>query len=184
MKKYVNGSRSWVLLILVAGCCNGPTSWRRTSEGRSVPDPWRTTLPVLGQAKATRLLKYDALYVLDMEGARGGAWYRFWPEGQGYEWHVDRRNAVQNSPSAAASEQFTIPGGAVKYCVVADKVTIESISLDEDIICPFHYAKYSGQVNEDGSFTLTFPQPGLFNPDRYMIFRPIVVGEMRRIADW
>ena len=172
-----------MIVVGVAGCCDGPRSWHTTSDGRIIADQWSSALPELGQRNASHPLRYDVLYVAEVRNPdRAWRWHRFWPGGQV---HSGGRHG-ENPPTAADGDDFRRFSGE-RYCVVGDRLVIEGIGPSENFFCRFQYSREVSRINEDGSFTLAVYQglsEGLDRRYEYWTFRPTEVGRMTRAPDW
>lgn len=184
------------LLAGAAGCRpEGPGGVRELADGRLVPDRWSGVIPPIAQDRATRRLHYDSLYVAPPKNwnvsPRPGRrarwemrWYRFWDGGQVLEkvWFAEAPDDAP--PTAAQGDEFRGPGvGVGRYAVIGDRLLMEFVGLLES---GWVWYRETGQVNEDGSFTL-FPrrQPGFAGPPEPSVtYRRHVVGEMKRFPDW
>lgn len=183
-------------LALAGGCYpRGPWSVRELADGRLVPSNWSEFVQPVAQDKATRRLHEDSLYVAEPRKTNivrlphrntvwEMRWYRFWDGGQVLE-KARYEEAPDHAPlTAADGDDFSGTGtGVGRYSVVGDRLRMEFIGFDES---GWTWVRYSGRVNEDGSFTIYPRRPqgfhGPLEPPR--TYRRHVVGEMRRFPDW
>ena len=175
------------LLLLFAGGCFDVAVHRR-SDGRIVPDDWRTA-PVrqtTGDASRGRL-RFDALYVMDpgppygVRSSRGGwerSYYRFWPGGQVlFRFRYGDTPDIP-LPTAADGDEFGSTSCG-RYRVRGNRLTMTFLGLDEN---GWEWHDTPARLNGDGSFTIIPTDPGHHRVKR--VFHPHAVAGMQRPPDW
>lgn len=165
----------WLCVLTTPGCVGETLAWRKTEDDRRIPENWSLWFPPPGQAKATRKLDCNSLYVEHAKHrvppGESWEWYRFWPGGQVL------RNVAIHPPTAEDADDFT-EGRVGRYSVVGDRVVMEFGWVTGLFVVRMQYVRYELRIEPDGTLVSIV--------DGYVknAYRPQTVAGMKREPDW
>ena len=168
-----------VALLLIAGCCGGPPSYRITADRRVIPQ-WSRAFQDPPDPASTARLDPDALYVCTNPGFPFSMlWFRFWRDGRVHSWGKPASAKRTALPDAAEGDAFT-KFGAGRYTLKDEQLIMESAVTHESPFCKLQYFHERGILREDGSLLVINSE----RPGEPWVFRPISIEGMRRQPDW